>query len=87
MQVDVMEDGYLEGGLFSLTSMKGKKDLEVVEYASLDDGGSMVLPPLVVLGLRKPPLRPPLCLIPCALLLIHGLKRRFYYHVVSVSRL
>lgn len=37
MQVDVMEDGYAEGGLFSLASIKGKKDLEAVESAGSSD--------------------------------------------------
>eukprot|EP00250_Pteridium_aquilinum_P005462 c1554_g1_i1 orf=81-2570(+) len=37
MQVDVMEDNYAEGGLFSLTSIKGKKDLEAVESGGSSD--------------------------------------------------
>lgn len=37
MQIDVMEDGYGEGGLFSLSSIKGKKDLEAVESAGSSD--------------------------------------------------
>ncbi|KAI3903156.1 hypothetical protein MKW98_031810 [Papaver atlanticum] len=37
MQVDALEDGYQEHDLFSLSSIKGKKDLEIVDSTELDD--------------------------------------------------
>ncbi|KAI3982658.1 hypothetical protein MKX01_021415, partial [Papaver californicum] len=36
MQVDALEDGYQEHDLFSLSSIKGKKDLEIVDSTELD---------------------------------------------------
>ncbi|GLT30597.1 hypothetical protein SLA2020_053890 [Shorea laevis] len=39
MQIDAMEDGYVDNELFSLSSIKGKKDLVAVEY---DDGNEDV---------------------------------------------
>ncbi|KAA8545988.1 hypothetical protein F0562_020561 [Nyssa sinensis] len=37
MQVDALEDGYTDHELFSLSSIKGKKDLVVVDSAEFDD--------------------------------------------------
>ncbi|GMJ12755.1 tRNA methyltransferase 7b [Hibiscus trionum] len=38
MQIDALEDGYVDLELFSLSSMKGKKDLAVVDSTEYDDG-------------------------------------------------
>ncbi|XP_044509137.1 pre-rRNA 2'-O-ribose RNA methyltransferase [Mangifera indica] len=38
MQVDVMQDGYIDHELFSLSSIKGKKDLVAVNSTQYDDG-------------------------------------------------
>uniref|UniRef100_A0A5B7BKF2 Putative rRNA methyltransferase n=1 Tax=Davidia involucrata TaxID=16924 RepID=A0A5B7BKF2_DAVIN len=37
MQVDALEDGYIDHELFSLSSIKGKKDLVAVDSAEFDD--------------------------------------------------
>ncbi|KAK6916589.1 Ribosomal RNA methyltransferase Spb1, domain of unknown function DUF3381 [Dillenia turbinata] len=42
MQIDAMEDGYTDQELFSLSSIKGKKDLVVVDSADYDhEGGDL----------------------------------------------
>ncbi|KAK8626806.1 hypothetical protein V6N13_134436 [Hibiscus sabdariffa] len=38
MQIDALEDGYVDHELFSLASMKGKKDLAAVDSTEYDDG-------------------------------------------------
>ncbi|XVF45303.1 hypothetical protein PTKIN_Ptkin02bG0194800 [Pterospermum kingtungense] len=40
MQIDVLEDGYIDHELSSLSSIKGKKDLVAVDSAEFDDGNS-----------------------------------------------
>ncbi|OMO74329.1 hypothetical protein CCACVL1_16820 [Corchorus capsularis] len=40
MQIDVMEDGYIDHELFSLSSIKGKKDLAAVDSSEYDDGNN-----------------------------------------------
>ncbi|OMO75630.1 hypothetical protein COLO4_25956 [Corchorus olitorius] len=40
MQIDVMEDGYIDHELFSLSSIKGKKDLAAVDSTEYDDGNN-----------------------------------------------
>ncbi|KAB1207299.1 AdoMet-dependent rRNA methyltransferase spb1 [Morella rubra] len=37
MQIDAMEDGYVDHELFSLSSIKGKKDLAAVDSSEFDD--------------------------------------------------
>ncbi|KAI5056953.1 hypothetical protein GOP47_0028771 [Adiantum capillus-veneris] len=37
MKIDVMEDGYADGGLFNLASIKGRKSLQAVESAGSSD--------------------------------------------------
>ncbi|XP_042486091.1 adoMet-dependent rRNA methyltransferase spb1 [Macadamia integrifolia] len=37
-QIDALEDGYVDQELFSLSSIKGKKDLAVVDTTEADDG-------------------------------------------------
>ncbi|KAK8606061.1 hypothetical protein V6N13_102830 [Hibiscus sabdariffa] len=37
MQIDALEDGYVDHELFSLSSIKGKKDLEAVDSTEFDD--------------------------------------------------
>ncbi|ERM94685.1 adoMet-dependent rRNA methyltransferase spb1 [Amborella trichopoda] len=36
MQIDAMEDGYIDNELFSLSSIKGKKDLQAVDSTEVD---------------------------------------------------
>ncbi|XVE49031.1 hypothetical protein DITRI_Ditri01bG0049200 [Diplodiscus trichospermus] len=38
MQIDALEDGYIDHELFSLSSIKGKKDLAAVDSTEFDDG-------------------------------------------------
>lgn len=40
MQIDALEDGYIDHELFSLSSIKGKKDLVAVDSTEYDDGNS-----------------------------------------------
>ncbi|XVF01085.1 hypothetical protein REPUB_Repub04eG0057200 [Reevesia pubescens] len=40
MQIDALEDGYVDLELFSLSSIKGKKDLVAVDSTEFDDGNS-----------------------------------------------
>ncbi|GKV42816.1 hypothetical protein SLEP1_g50183 [Rubroshorea leprosula] len=43
MQVDAMEDGYVDNELFSLSSIKGKKDLVAVNSSEYNDGNEDVV--------------------------------------------
>ncbi|XP_021287222.1 adoMet-dependent rRNA methyltransferase spb1 [Herrania umbratica] len=40
MQIDALEDGYIDHELFSLSSIKGKKDLAAVDSTECDDGNN-----------------------------------------------
>ncbi|KAK6240918.1 Ribosomal RNA methyltransferase [Theobroma cacao] len=40
MQIDALEDGYIDHELFSLSSIKGKKDLAAVDSTEYDDGNN-----------------------------------------------